>query len=173
MPRIGWLRTGYLGCIAAVRKKLKTIKPHLVHGQGTERDCGISAVFSGYPNVITTYGNMAQLARTFHARLGSFYWWASKLENFTLPRTLGVICNSAHTSSLVSSRAKATRTVPNLLRSSFFQNTQIKHLPSSQLTFLVVGVITLNKRQLELLDLFTRLHDYYACFSSLGLIEIY
>src|ERR1039457_6515449 len=53
VPKIGWLRTGYLGCIRAVRKKLKEIQPDIVHGQGTERECAISAVFSGYPNVVT------------------------------------------------------------------------------------------------------------------------
>src|SRR5271165_2812139 len=39
VPKLGWLRTSYQGCIRAVRRKLKTIKPDLVHGQGTERDC--------------------------------------------------------------------------------------------------------------------------------------
>src|SRR5438552_15091755 len=35
VPRWGWLRTGYLGCIRAVRKKVKEIRPDLVHAQGT------------------------------------------------------------------------------------------------------------------------------------------
>src|SRR5882762_8938298 len=39
VPRLGWLRTGYQGCIRAVRKKLGQIQPNIVHGQGTERDC--------------------------------------------------------------------------------------------------------------------------------------
>src|SRR5208283_5757684 len=45
VPKIGWLRTFYQGCIRAVRKKLKEIRPDIVHGQGTECDCAISAVF--------------------------------------------------------------------------------------------------------------------------------
>src|SRR5664279_2843520 len=68
VPKIGWLRTGYQGCIRAVRKKLKEIQPDIVHGQGTERDCAISAVFSGFPNVLTLHGNMAALARQFRER---------------------------------------------------------------------------------------------------------
>jgi hypothetical protein len=49
-------------------EKLKDIQPDIVHGQGTERDCAIRAVFSGYPNVIPIHGNMAELARLFRAR---------------------------------------------------------------------------------------------------------
>src|SRR5437879_2454716 len=39
VPKLGWLRTGYQGCIRAVRKKLREIQPDIVHAQGTERDC--------------------------------------------------------------------------------------------------------------------------------------
>ena len=38
VPKIGWLRTGYQGCIRAIRRKLQEIQPDLVHGQGTERE---------------------------------------------------------------------------------------------------------------------------------------
>ena len=52
VPKLGWLRTGYQGCIRAARCKLRQIQPDIVHGQGTERDCALSAVFSGFPNVV-------------------------------------------------------------------------------------------------------------------------
>ena len=57
VPKIGWLRTGYQGCIRAVRKKLRELEPDLVHAQGTERDCALSAVLSGFPNVLTIHGD--------------------------------------------------------------------------------------------------------------------
>ena len=63
VPKSGWIRTGYRGCIRAVRRKLKEIRLDLVLGQGIERDCAISAIFSGFPNVVTIPGNMAALAR--------------------------------------------------------------------------------------------------------------
>src|ERR1043165_9104901 len=63
VPKIGWMRTGFQGCIRAVRRKLREIQPDLAHGQGTERDCAICAVSSGLPNVVTIHGNMAHLAR--------------------------------------------------------------------------------------------------------------
>jgi glycosyltransferase involved in cell wall biosynthesis len=164
VPKIGWLRLGYSGCIFAVRKKLREIQPDIVHGQGTERDCGISAVFSGYPNIITIHGNMAELARVFHAHMGSFHWWAAKLENFTLPRTSGVFCNSHYTQSLVSPRSKKTWLVPNPLRDSFFTPIIRNNLPAETPTLLVVGVISARKRQLELLQLFIKLRQQNTRF---------
>jgi len=106
VPKIGWLRTGYQGCIRAVRRKLKELRPDIVHGIGTERDCAISAVFSGFPNVVTMAGVMSEQARLFPPRFGSYLWLAARLENFTLPRADGVIGNSIYTEELVRSRAR-------------------------------------------------------------------
>jgi len=164
VPKVGWLRAGYSGCIFSVRKKLGEIHPNIVHGQGTERDCGISAVFSGYPNIITIHGNMAELARIFHAHMGSFHWWAAKLENFTLPRTSGVFCNSHYTQSLVSPRSTKTWLVPNPVRNSFFTPIIRNNLPAETPTLLVVGVICARKRQLELLQLFIELRQQNTRF---------
>ena len=164
VPKIGWLRTGYAGCIFAVRKKLKEIQPDIVHGQGTERDCGISTVFSDFPNVITIHGNMAELGRIFHAPLGSFHWLAAKLENFTLPRTSGVFCNSHYTQSLVSHRSKKTWLVPNPIRDSFFAPLIPRSLPFEMPILLVVGVICPRKQQLEILQLFIKLRQQTTRF---------
>jgi glycosyltransferase involved in cell wall biosynthesis len=149
VPKLGWLRTGYQGCIRAVRKKLKEIRPDIVHGQGTERDCAMSAVLSGFPNVVTIHGNMAELARLFGARIGSYNWLAARLENFTLRRTAGVFCNSAYTESLVRPRARKVWRVPNALRQDFFAAVPAGVRPC---VLLNVGVITPRKRQLELLE---------------------
>src|SRR6185312_6563280 len=120
VPKLGWLRTFYQGCIRATRRKLREIRPDIVHGQGTERDCAISAALSGFSNVVTIHGNMAELARLFGARIGSYEWLASRLENFALRRTAGVFCNSAYTESLVRPRARKVWRVPNALRQPFF-----------------------------------------------------
>jgi glycosyltransferase involved in cell wall biosynthesis len=156
VPKTGWLRTLYQGCIRATRKKLREIQPDIVHGQGTERDCAISAVLSGFPNVVTIHGNMAELARLFHARAGSYGWLAGKLENFTLKRTGGVLCNSAYTESLIRPRAKKTWRVPNALRREFFDAIPAGARPC---VLLNVGAITERKRQLELLDLAQQLRQ--------------
>jgi glycosyltransferase involved in cell wall biosynthesis len=151
VPRLGWMRTGYQGCIRATRKKLREIQPEIVHGQGTELDCGISAVFSGFPNVITIHGNMAELARQFRERVGSFVWLAGRLETLTLKRTDGVLCNSAYTEQLVRPRARRTWRVANALRAGFFAPAPAPR-GAGRCILVNVGVIAARKRQLELLD---------------------
>jgi hypothetical protein len=37
VPKTGWMRTLYQGCVRAVRKKLKEIQPDIVHGQGDRK----------------------------------------------------------------------------------------------------------------------------------------
>src|ERR1035437_10791461 len=68
VPKIGWMRTLFQGCIRAARKKIQEIQPDIVHGQGTEADCSLSAIFSGFPNVLTLHGNMRSVARISRAR---------------------------------------------------------------------------------------------------------
>src|SRR5581483_7289029 len=63
VPNRGWLTTGYQGTIRATRRRLQQLRPDIVHGQGTERDCALSAICSGFPNVVTIHGNQALLAR--------------------------------------------------------------------------------------------------------------
>ena len=150
VPKIGWMRTGYQGCIRAVRRKLQEIQPDIVHGQGTERDCAISAVFSGFPNVITIHGNMAELARLSGAGIGSFEWLAARLENFTLRRTGGVFCNSEYTERLVQPRTRRTWRVPNAIQEPFFAPRPARRRPA-RCVLVNVGVISPRKRQVELL----------------------
>ena len=121
VPKIGWLRTGYQGCIRAVRRKLKEIQPDLVHGQGVERDCSISAIFSGFPSVLTIHGNMRLIARLQGAKPFTYWWLAAKLERFTIPRAEGVVCITHYTREAVQSLAKKNWVVPNAVDASFFE----------------------------------------------------
>jgi glycosyltransferase involved in cell wall biosynthesis len=157
VPKIGWLRTGYQGCIRAVRNKLRKIQPDIVHGQGTERDCAISAVFSGFPNVVTIHGNMLDAARVARAGFGSFLWCAARLENFVLKRTAGIFCNSRYTQQLVCPRANRTWLVPNAVRTPFF-TTPLPSASKSRCILLHAGVVCENKQQLKVLDLARSLH---------------
>jgi glycosyltransferase involved in cell wall biosynthesis len=158
MGKWGWLRGAYAGCILAVRKKLREIRPDIVHGQGTERYCAIAAAFSGRPNLITIHGNMSELARLFNARIGSFNWLAARLENITLRRTGGVFCNSAYTESLVRPRTQRVWRVSNALRRAFFDPAPDAAPHSPACVLLNVGVICPRKRQVELLDMIETLH---------------
>src|SRR6185437_12373106 len=113
VPKIGWMKTLYQGCIRATRKKLAEIQPDIVHGQGTERDCAISAVSSGFPNVLTIHGNMGLIAKVNRAKTFSFFWLAAQLEKRTIPRSQGVVCITRYTEEAVRSLAKRTWVVPN------------------------------------------------------------
>ena len=158
VPKIGWLRTGYQGCVRAVRRKLHELKPNIVHGQGTERECAISAAFSGLPNVVTLHGLMTGVANSMHAGIGSYLWCAAVLERFALPRTLGVFCNSIYTESAVKARARQTWLVPNALRREFFETPPPNKATNSKPILLNIGAISPYKRQLELLELARGLH---------------
>jgi glycosyltransferase involved in cell wall biosynthesis len=152
VPKLGWLRTSYQGCIRAVRRLLREIQPDLVHGQGTERDCALNAVLSGFPNVLTLHGNMDHLCRLLKARKASYWWIAARLEDFALKRTSGVFCNSSHTERLVGTRAKRKWRVPNPVRLEFFAPLPAVGLKAARPRLVNVGVISPYKRQLELLQ---------------------
>jgi glycosyltransferase involved in cell wall biosynthesis len=150
VPKTGWIRTGYQGCVRAIRSLLREISPEIVHGQGTEKECAISAVYSGYPNVVTIHGNMAELQRLGLQGHRYFGLAASFLETHALKRTRGVFCNSRYTQDLVAPRAKQTWRVPNAIRAGFFEpatGEAKRPIP----TLVNVGLIGSRKRQLELL----------------------
>ncbi len=150
VPKTGWIRTGYQGCARAIRSLLREIAPEIVHGQGTEKECAISAVYSGYPNVVTIHGNMAELQRLGLQGHRYFGLAASFLETHALKRTSGVFCNSDYTQELVAPRTRQTWRVPNAIRSEFFQPATGE--PKRPIPTLVnVGLIGSRKRQLELL----------------------
>lgn len=144
VPKLGWVWTGYRGCVRAARRKLHEIQPAIVHGQGTEQDCALSAIFSGLPNVLTLHGNMRLIAQVNKAGPISFYGFAAMLEKKCLPRTGGVICITDYTRKAVSDLARRTWVVPNAVDESFFEvNTE----PDASRTILCVGHITYRKNQ--------------------------
>ena len=148
VPKIGWLRTGYQGCIRAVRRKLREIRPDIVHGQGTERDCAISSVFSGLPNVLTIHGNMRLVAKFLRAKPLTYYWFASKLERMCLKKTDGVVAISTYTQSSVAPYTHRTWLVPNAVYPSFFE---VCRHPDKTPRILCVANIGLRKNQIGLI----------------------
>lgn len=146
VPKNGWMRTLYQGCIRATRRKLWEIKPDIVHGQGTEHDCAISAVFSGFPNVLTIHGNMRLIAQVNHVKPFSFNWMAARLEGFTLPRTNGVVCITNYTKRAVSDLAKRTWLLPNAVDTNFF-DIEARPEPGEAPVGMCVGQVCLRKNQ--------------------------
>ena len=144
VPARGWLRTGYQGCVRAVRRKLREIRPAIVHGQGSERDQNISAVFSGFPNVLTIHGNMRLVAKVHHAAPFSFLWCAAMLEGFVIPRSNGVVCITNYTREAVASLARKTWVVPNAVDAGFFD---VVRAPAPLPRILCVATVDQRKNQ--------------------------
>jgi glycosyltransferase involved in cell wall biosynthesis len=145
VPKIGWMRTAYQGCIRATRKKLREIRPDIVHGQGTEHNNALCAVFSGFPNVLTIHGNMRLIARLNHAKPFSFEWLAARLEAFTIPRSDGVVCITNYTREAVAGLAKKTWVLPNAVDAGFFE---VQPEPPGEIpVILCVGNICQRKNQ--------------------------
>lgn len=152
VPKIGWMSSGYYGCSRAIRSLCAEIKPDIVHGQGSERDCAIAAARSGFPNIITIHGNIKELNRLKMFGNGLYGPLASFFETRAMKSTCGVFCNSQYTQRLVEKRTKKTWLVPNAIRKAFF-TPKIKCSSRSTPTIVNIGVVCARKRQLEILQI--------------------
>jgi len=150
VPQIGWMKTLFQGCVRAARKKIQEIQPDIVHGQGTEADCSMSAIFSGFPNVLTLHGNMRSVARINGDGPFSYNWLAARLEGFVLPRTDGVVCITSYTQRAVENLARKTWILPNAVDASFFDVTAAPDLTAPPIG-LCVGTICGYKNQNDLI----------------------
>ena len=157
--RFGWGKTLFSGNVRAVRKIVREINPDIVHGQGTERDCAMAAVLSGYPNVLTIHGNMRVHAKRPENRRMAYYRMASALETFCLKKTNGVIAISRYTENLVKDFTK-TWLLPNAVDSRFFK---IHITPPEIPRFLVVGTICERKNSIGLIHACRELLHDGAC----------
>lgn len=151
---LGWGRTAFAGCGLAVRKLLKTVKPHLTHAQGTERDCGVSMMVAPRgPRLLTIHGHMARIAEITNAAFPSYYWLAARLEAAAVRRADGVVSLTNYTRTRVAKSAKHTWVVPNAVDTAFFG---IKNEPQPGLALCVAGIQPW-KRQIELMQALDRL----------------
>lgn len=157
VPKLGWLRSGYSGCVFAVRRKLRDIQPDIVHGQGTERECAISAVFSGYPSVVTLHGVMNALAQLHKARFGSYLRCAALIERLALKQCTGIICISPYVMNMVEQYKARKWLVPNAIQNFFFDSPPSSRPFNKAPLIINVGVISERKRQVELLEIFCEL----------------
>lgn len=121
VPKIGWGRTLFLGCAWTTRRLIQRINPDIVHGQGTERDCAMEAILSGFPNVLTIHGNMRVHASRPEQRGSAYYKMAAALETYCLKRTKGVVAISNYTKELVENLTAKTWVLPNAVDRRFFE----------------------------------------------------
>jgi glycosyltransferase involved in cell wall biosynthesis len=159
VSKLGWMRTGYQGCVRAVRRKLRELKPDIVHGQGTERECAVSAALSGFPSVVTVHGVMRAIHELGGEHRNGYYWFAKHLESFSLGRVGGVISISPYVDSLVAPLTPKTWFIPNALQEFFFTGSSRHKRRNGPARIVNVGVISPRKRQLEVLAELRDLRD--------------
>ncbi|MEI6340240.1 MAG: glycosyltransferase family 4 protein [Verrucomicrobiota bacterium] len=102
-----------------MRKKLRKIQPDLIHAQGTERDCAISAIFTPYPKLLTIHGNLRLIRQTIGFRPLSAMWFQTFIEGFVVPRFDGVVCITNYTKKAIEHEAKKTWVIPNAVDPAF------------------------------------------------------
>ncbi len=134
----GMGRSLFVGAILAARKTIREISPDIVHGQGTERECALAAVFSGFPNVLTLHGNMRVHAKRGENKGKPYYRLAAFLEGIALRKTDGVVSISTYTDELVKPLVKQSWLLPNAADSRYFEAT---HKPTEPPTVLFVGAL--------------------------------
>lgn len=145
----GWGRTLFAGCVKSVRGLIREIQPDIVHGQGTERDCALGAVLSGYPNVLTIHGNMRVHAKREENRKQFYYKMAAVLEGYCLKRTDGVVAISRYTEELVKGITPRTWFLPNAVDRRCFE---IEATPAAIPRILFVGAINERKNPIGLIE---------------------
>ncbi len=132
-----------------MRKKLTEIRPDIVHGQGTEKDCAISAVFSGFPSVITIHGNMRSVAPSYQCSTFLYNWLMAQLESLTIPRARGIVCITRYTQRAVADLARKSWLIPNAVDASYFEIARALESPP---IILCVGTICPWKNQNALIE---------------------
>jgi glycosyltransferase involved in cell wall biosynthesis len=123
-----------------------------VHGQGTERDCAITAALAGYPAIVTIHGVMRAIYDLTNTKRLNYYWFARCLEAFALRRVQGVIAISPYVDALVAPLTPRTWFIPNALQDFFFTPGPARQREPGPVRLVSVGVISPRKRQVELLE---------------------
>jgi glycosyltransferase involved in cell wall biosynthesis len=170
VPKIGFLRTLHSGCIREVRRMVAAIRPDIVHAQGTERWCAVSAAWLPYPKVLTIHGNLAAIDPVMKMKPRSYWKLQTLLQKVSLPRFDGVFCNSDYTQSELAGSARRTWRVDNPLRTAFFDPPVAD--AAERIVILNVGLFQARKRQRELLMLAKRLWEagVPVCFRFIGVM---
>lgn len=149
VPKWGYLRTLHFGCHRAVRKMIRSIQPDIIHVQGTERWCAITAAMLPYPKVLTIHGFLRMIDPLMKMRPRWYWKTQTLLERIAVPRFDGIVSITTYTQANVKDIAQKTWVVPNATDNRYFK---IAREPSSPPVILYVGVIQERKNQVAFLD---------------------
>ena len=157
VPKVGFLRTFHQGCVRAVSKSLRKIKPDIVHAQGTERWCAIVGALLPFPKILTVHGYLNGINRV--ATLRPWPYWALQrlLERISLPKYESVICISDFMEASLRAKTRSTNLIPNAVRQEFFSTPLPPYARDPKLLRVVnVGSVYHLKQQCELIETLIR-----------------
>lgn len=149
VPKWGYLRSLHFGCYLAVRKMIRKIQPDIIHAQGTERWCAVTAALLPYPKVLTIHGFLRMIYPLM--KMKPRYYWKTQtlLERFAIPRFDGIVAITNYTQENAKDLVKQSWVVPNASDRRYFE---VAHNPKSPPIVLYVGIIQKRKNHLGFID---------------------
>jgi glycosyltransferase involved in cell wall biosynthesis len=144
-------------------KELARIQPDIVHGQGTEAECALTAVTSPYPHVITFHGIMDRVHKVTPPPFFSLNHVPRWTEKFIVRRVQNVISISQDVEDFLHEQKSPARSfrIPNAMAPCFFEVTAAARLGGG-FTLLYVGAIQPRKGLVYLVEALARLRDSFA-----------
>lgn len=143
-------------------KELARIQPDIVHGQGTEAECALTAVTSPFPHVITFHGIMDRVHKITPPPLLSLNHVPRWTEKFVVGRVQNVISISQDVDDFLRERKSRARSfrIPNAMAPCFFE---VKAEPRTdgRYAILYVGAIQPRKGLVYLVEALARLRDAF------------
>jgi glycosyltransferase involved in cell wall biosynthesis len=122
VPRFSGMPVGFLPRIRMLHRYIEELKPDIVHGQGTEREFGISAVTSRLPNVITIHGILGQIHKITRPTWSSPLHVGRWVELKAVRKARHVIAISPYVERVLSSQVRGRfYSIPNPVSSVFFE----------------------------------------------------
>jgi glycosyltransferase involved in cell wall biosynthesis len=141
---------GLLLRLASLVWYLRSSNHDLVHGQGTEREAALAAVFCGRPSLITLHGNFREISRLFQAKPLSYLWCAACLESLALHLCKGIICISRYVEGITACFGKPQFLIPNPADKKFLIHERPSHAGRPRV--ICLGTIDARKRTRFILD---------------------
>lgn len=121
VPKFSGMPVGFVPRIRLLHRYLEQLEPDIVHGQGTEREFGIAAVTSRWPNVLTVHGILREIHKVTKPRWNSPEHIGRWVERVALSKARHVIAVSPYVQRALSSSEKSYfYSVPYAVSPAFF-----------------------------------------------------
>ena len=121
VPKFSGMPVGFVPRIRLLHQYLEQLEPDIVHGQGTEREFGIAAVTSRWPNVLTVHGILREVHKVTKPRWRSPEHIGRWVERIALRKARHIIAISPYVQRVLSSAGQRQfYPVPNPVSPVFF-----------------------------------------------------